>query len=50
MCAGIYLLGSNIASTDKDVDTRIAKAWAALNILNSIWKSTEKPEKKPPSK
>ena len=38
---------SNIASTDKDADARIAKAWAALNRLNSIWKSTEKPEKEP---
>ena len=33
-------LGSNISSTAKDVDTRIAKAWAALDSLRVIWKST----------
>jgi len=32
-------LGSNIASTDKDVEIRIAKAWSTLNKLDSIWKS-----------
>ena len=35
----IYL-GSNIALTEKDVQTRIAKAWGALNGLDVIWKST----------
>ena len=33
-------LGSNIASSEKDVDTRIAKAWAALDKLKSIWTSS----------
>ena len=33
-------LGSNIASTEKDVVTRITKAWTALDILRMIWKST----------
>ena len=32
-------LGSNIASTEKDVDTRLGKAWGALNGLGKIWKS-----------
>lgn len=33
-------LGSNIASTEKDVITHITKAWMALDILRMIWKST----------
>ena len=33
-------LGSNIASTDKDVLMRISKAWSALDLLRTIWKST----------
>ncbi|XP_071958788.1 uncharacterized protein [Antedon mediterranea] len=32
-------LGSNIASTAKDVDIRISKAWSALKRLTVIWKS-----------
>ena len=32
-------LGSYIKLTDRDVNIRIAKAWAALNIMQSIWKS-----------
>ena len=32
-------LGSYIKSTDRDVNIRIAKAWAALNSMQSIWKS-----------
>ena len=32
-------LGSNIASTDKDVQIRIGKAWGALTQMNNIWKS-----------
>ena len=32
-------LGSYIKSTDRDVNIRIAKAWAALNSVQSIWKS-----------
>ena len=34
----IYL-GSNIASTEKDVLIRILKAWSALDRLRTIWKS-----------
>jgi len=32
-------LGSNIASFEKDVQVRIAKAWGALEKLRPIWKS-----------
>ena len=32
-------LGSNISSTERDVDIRIGKAWAALDKLKVIWKS-----------
>ena len=32
-------LGSYIGSTEYDINIRIAKAWAALNNLNIIWKS-----------
>ena len=34
----IYL-GSEIESTDKEIKIRIAKYWAALDKLSSIWKS-----------
>lgn len=33
-------LGSNIASTEKDVLIRMSKAWSALDRLKVIWKST----------
>ena len=33
-------LGSEIASTQKDVNCRIGKAWTALNKLDLIWKSS----------
>ena len=32
-------LGSTIASTEKDIDTRLTKAWTAINRLSIIWKS-----------
>ena len=32
-------LGSYIASTERDVNTKLGKAWGALNELNKIWKS-----------
>ena len=32
-------VGSWIASTEKDISIRIAKAWSALNNLEVIWKS-----------
>ena len=32
-------LGSNISSTEKDIDTRLTKAWTAIDRLSIIWKS-----------
>ena len=34
----IYL-GSSVSSTEKDIDTRLAKAWTAIDRLSVIWKS-----------
>ena len=35
-------LGSEISSTERDVQSRIAKAWCASNKLSSIWNSNAK--------
>ena len=32
-------LGSSIASTEKDINTKLTKAWKAVNRLSIIWKS-----------
>ena len=32
-------LGSSVSSTEKDIDTRLTKAWTAINRLPIIWKS-----------
>ena len=32
-------LGSSVSSTEKDIDTRLTKAWTAINKLSTIWKS-----------
>ena len=32
-------IGSSVASTKKDIDTRLTKAWTAINRLLIIWKS-----------
>ena len=32
-------LESSVASTEKDIDTRLTKAWTAINRLSIIWKS-----------
>ena len=32
-------LGSSVSSTEKDIDTRLTKAWTAINSLTIIWKS-----------
>ena len=32
-------LGSSISSTEKDIDTRLSKAWTAIDKLSIIWKS-----------
>ena len=39
-------LGSNIASTKRDIEIRFAKAWSALNKLYKIWKSNLSPKLK----
>ena len=31
-------LGSNVSSTEKDIDTRLTKAWTAIDKLSVIWK------------
>ena len=32
-------LGSSVSSTEKDIDTRLTKAWTAIDRLLNIWKS-----------
>ena len=32
-------LGSSVSSTEKDIDTRLTKAWTAIDSLSIIWKS-----------
>ena len=32
-------LGSSVSSTEKDINTRLAKAWTATDKLSVIWKS-----------
>ena len=32
-------LGSSVSSTEKDIDIRLTKAWAAIDRLSIIWKS-----------
>ena len=32
-------LGSSVSSTEKDIDTRLSKAWTAIDRLSIIWKS-----------
>ena len=32
-------LGSSVSSTEKDIDTRLKKAWTVINRLSIIWKS-----------
>ena len=32
-------LGSSVSSTEKDINTRLAKAWTAIGSLSVIWKS-----------
>ena len=31
--------GSSVSSTEKDIDTRLTKAWTAIDRLSIIWKS-----------
>ena len=40
MCySGVFYLGSSVSSTEKDIETRLTKAWTAINRLSIIWKS-----------
>ena len=43
ICKIIYIkftyLGSSVSSTEKDIDTRLTKAWKAIDRLSIIWKS-----------
>ena len=32
-------LGSSVSSTEKNIDTRLTKAWTAINRLSIIWRS-----------
>ena len=32
-------LGSSVESTEKDIETRLTKAWTAINRLSTIWRS-----------
>ena len=32
-------LGSSVSSTEKDIDTRLTKAWTAIDKLSVIWRS-----------
>ena len=34
-------LGSSVSSTEMDIDTRLTKAWTAINRLSIIWKSDQ---------
>ena len=39
MCIIYYSKKHSVASTEKDIDTRLTKAWTAINRLSIIWKS-----------
>ena len=34
-------LGSSVSSTEKDINTRLTKAWTAIDELSIIWKSDQ---------
>ena len=34
-------LGSSVSSTEKDIDTRLTKAWTAIDKISIIWKSDQ---------
>ena len=40
-------LGSSVSSTEKDIDTRLTKAWTATDRLSIIWKSDLTDKMKP---
>ena len=37
--SSLKLLGSSVSSTEKDINTRLAKAWKAIDSLSVVWKS-----------
>ena len=39
-------LGSSVSSTENDIDTRLTKAWTAIDRLSTIWKSDLTDERK----
>ena len=39
-------LGSSVSSTEKDIDTRLTKAWTVIDSLSVIWKSDLTDKKK----
>ena len=45
--SGFKYLGSYIQSTEKYINIRLTKSWAALNEMNSIWKSRLPDKMKP---
>ena len=40
-------LGSSVSSTEKDIDTRLTKAWTAIDSLSIIWRSDLTDKMKP---
>ncbi len=39
-------LGSSVSSTENDIDTRLTKAWTAIDRLSIVWKSDPNDEMK----
>ena len=37
--AAVFMFESSVLSTEKDIDTRLTKAWIAIDMLSIIWKS-----------
>ncbi len=37
-------LGSSVSSTEKDIDSKLTKAWTAINRLSIIWRSDLTPQ------
>ena len=34
-------IGSSVSSTEKDINTRLEKAWTSINMISVIWKSDQ---------
>ena len=39
LCKDYFLFISSVSSMEKDIDTRLTKAWTAIDMLSVIWKS-----------